>query len=86
MEQQGCFSPDEGLSPVADCGTLAQYIPQPSEPVKTVKIAFHVMQREAPFEKDNFDENNSAHVAYLNDIFTRLNDLSRPKITLQVKR
>lgn len=70
-----CFSPDEGLPPVADCGTLAQYIPQPADPVKTVKIAFHVMQREAPFEKDNFDENNTAHVAFLNGLASRVNDL-----------
>lgn len=69
-----CFSTGTASTSV-DCGTLSNYVPQATDRVKTVKIAFHVMQRESPFPKDNFDENNPAHSAYLNAVFNRVNSL-----------
>jgi len=68
-----CFTTTSTSS--VDCGTNANYVPTANTPVKTVKIAFHVMQREAPFGKDNFDENIPAGVAYLDALFARINSL-----------
>ena len=68
-----CFTTSSTSS--VDCGALTSYIPTANTPVKIVKIAFHVMQREAPFGKENFDENIPADVTYLNDLFARLNSL-----------
>jgi len=70
-----CFSPDATPTMLNECEQLDKYIPQPNDQIKTVKIAFHVMQRASPFAKDNFDENNPAHVAYLNGLVTRVNNL-----------
>jgi hypothetical protein len=47
------------------CTDFSDYIPGATDPIKTVRIAFHVMQRESPSEKDNFDENDQDDVDFL---------------------
>ena len=59
----------------AGCASLSSYIPTSSDHVKTVKVAFHIMQREAPNSPGNFDETSQADLDYLNALFNRLNDL-----------
>ena len=54
---------------------MADFIPEATDPATTIRVAFHVPQREAPLPKDNFDENNPVHVEYLQGIFDRLNSL-----------
>lgn len=79
IAQTHCYS-EEGTpsitnSGLVNCGNRDNYIPTATTPIKTVKLMFHIMQREEPFPKDNFDENNPAHVAYLNGLVDRLNSL-----------
>ncbi len=71
-----CFSTDVQAPNFAPtCGLLADNIPTDDQPIRTIKLAFHIMQREAPFPLDNFNLDNSTHLAYLNAIFNRVNDL-----------
>ena len=79
-----CFNESEAPPPGTGlgCNDLAHYIPTAATPVKTVRIAFHIMQRadpnpEDPIEvpKENFDETDPDHVAYLDALFNRLNSL-----------
>jgi hypothetical protein len=70
-----CFSTSVAPPNLTGCENVNNFIPQPTDPVKTVKIAFHIMQRAAPLPKDNFDENNPNHVAFLNNVANRANEL-----------
>ncbi len=71
-----CYTPDnESSSSAANCNDLANFIPTESTPILTVRIAFHVIQREAPLSKGNFDENDQEDVDFLDAVLDRLNDL-----------
>jgi hypothetical protein len=70
-----CHTDAQSMSSGADCTDLSTYIPQLTDPVKTVRIAFHVMQKESPNEKENFDENDQDHVDFLMGVFDRLKSL-----------
>lgn len=76
-----CLTPEAKSSTpeekIGECITTvsSEFIPDPQDAVKTIHIHFHVMQSEAPFDKENFDETNQDHVAYPHQIFTRLESL-----------
>ena len=76
-----CLTPEAKSSTpeeeIGECITTvsSEFIPDPEDAVKTMRILFHVMQREEPDDKENFDETNQDHVAYLQQIFTRLESL-----------
>jgi hypothetical protein len=48
-------------------------IPGPQDPVLTIRLVMHVIQRETPENKLNFDETDPDHVAYLIQSFDKLN-------------
>lgn len=71
-----CHSKNTIENPVnVGCTDFTDYIPGATDPIKTIRIAFHVLQKEAPSEKDNFDENVTADVNFLNGVFNRINAL-----------
>jgi len=83
LQQMKCFNEaGQPELPAEGCADLPPFVPTASTPIKTVRIAFHIMQRADPnpndgidVPKENFDENNPVHVAYVQSIFNRLNEL-----------
>lgn len=71
-----CYTPEAALpAGSGDCNLLSNFIPDESTPVRIIRLAFHVLQREAPLPKGNFDENNANDVAFLEGLRDRLNSL-----------
>lgn len=76
-----CLTSEESVSSpnpeFLECLTniSSEFIPDPQDPVKVIRIFFHVMQREEPLSKENFDETNPDHVVYLQQLFSRLESL-----------
>ena len=55
-----------------------EYIPQPNDPIKTVRVVMHIMQKSDG--SDNFQENVPADIAYLNAMFGPLGGPNHPNI------
>jgi hypothetical protein len=71
-----CYTPDNETSSLAvSCTDLSHFVPTESTPILTVRLAFHIIQREYPFPKGNFDETEQDDVDFLYALFDRLNEL-----------
>lgn len=53
---------------------LEDYIPSPTDKIKTIRVAFHIMQN-SETNPQNFEEGNAGHTEYLMNMFNRVNDL-----------
>ena len=53
---------------------LPDYIPTSADRVKTIRVAFHIMQNSAA-NPQNFEAGNANYTAYLMNIFNRVNEL-----------
>ncbi|MCY7409522.1 MAG: hypothetical protein LH473_04560 [Chitinophagales bacterium] len=61
--------PNQSVSYLNKYSLQSFYVPNENTPVKVINVNLHIMQREVPAPRGNFDETNTGQVQFLTDLF-----------------